>query len=261
MSVELRHQMIKVVMLDAVGTMIYPAESIPDSYCRVVAHHTGHQLNPSDVATTVHEALKRRSNCNAEGEYSSSEQEEYTFWQNLIEAICPVASQTKACFDDLFTYFASPDAWRCYDDVGPLLELLRQKGVRIAIGSNFDRRLHAVCNGQPSMAALQDRIISSEIGWRKPASRFYSSAATAFQCQPDEILMVGDDFENDVAGAIHAGCQAVWLNRKRQPIPQLFRPSETHGVPGQWPILQIGTLLDLPSLIDLRERSEHQNCR
>lgn len=49
--------------------------------------------------------------------------------------------------------------------------------------------------------------------YRKPAARIFHEAALALGCAPDELLHVGDRWEDDVAGALSAGCQAAWYRR------------------------------------------------
>jgi ribonucleotide monophosphatase NagD (HAD superfamily) len=42
----------------------------------------------------------------------------------------------------------------------------------------------------------------------KPAAGFFHAAVTSLGCEPEEVLMIGDDVEADVIGAMEAGLQA-----------------------------------------------------
>jgi HAD superfamily hydrolase (TIGR01458 family) len=42
----------------------------------------------------------------------------------------------------------------------------------------------------------------------KPAAGFFQAAVSSLGCEPDEVMMVGDDVEADVVGAMDAGLQA-----------------------------------------------------
>ena len=57
-------------------------------------------------------------------------------------------------------------------------------------------------------------IISSEVRAAKPDARIYQIAAEALNVEPRELLMVGDSLHDDYRGALHAGCQALLLNRE-----------------------------------------------
>ena len=54
-------------------------------------------------------------------------------------------------------------------------------------------------------------VISGEQGYHKPAKAIYDIAIAKLNVKPDEIVMVGDNFANDVYGAINAGMKAIWI--------------------------------------------------
>ena len=56
---------------------------------------------------------------------------------------------------------------------------------------------------------LADHVFaSSELGWRKPAAAFFRAVEQRLGLRPEELLLVGDDPELDVAAALRAGWQA-----------------------------------------------------
>jgi FMN phosphatase YigB (HAD superfamily) len=57
-------------------------------------------------------------------------------------------------------------------------------------------------------------IISSEVGWRKPAPEFFDVVCRRTNCRPEEILFVGDDLINDIHGAVQSGMPATWIDRR-----------------------------------------------
>jgi FMN phosphatase YigB (HAD superfamily) len=67
------------------------------------------------------------------------------------------------------------------------------------------------------LSALVDDVVTSrEVGAEKPDPAFFRAALhAAFPGRPptaQRAVMVGDSWENDVAGAMAAGLRAVWLN-------------------------------------------------
>jgi putative hydrolase of the HAD superfamily len=54
-------------------------------------------------------------------------------------------------------------------------------------------------------------VISAAVGYRKPARAFFGEVIRLAGCAAGDVLFVGDDFENDYAGAIDAGLTAVLL--------------------------------------------------
>ncbi len=83
----------------------------------------------------------------------------------------------------------------------------------MGVASNFDARLHAVLGGFPELSPARGRVVvSSQLGWRKPAEAFFGAVASAAGRPPHEILYVGDDAANDYDGARASGLAAVLLD-------------------------------------------------
>ncbi len=231
-------QDVAAVVFDAVGTLIYPAPSVAEAYRSAILRHCGVDLNPDRVSAVIRESLMARST----GEdLSTSEQAEHEFWAHLIRELCPCSEGFQACFDDLFAHFARPGSWKCFSDVGELVGDLQRAGLKVAIASNFDLRLHSVCDGLPQIADIDCRIISSVAGWRKPAAEFFQAATRELGVSPGQTLMVGDDLINDVEGATAAGMRAAWIRRS-------LAASESIAVPES--VLQLSTLQQLPQLFN-----------
>jgi putative hydrolase of the HAD superfamily len=117
------------------------------------------------------------------------------------------------CFQELFAHFGQPDAWGCFPEVASALCKLRQAGYRLAVGSNFDARLHSVLDGTPALSPIELRVVSSEVKYRKPSGRFFEAITRGANCAASEILFVGDDPVNDVAAAQEAGFWAWQIDR------------------------------------------------
>jgi putative hydrolase of the HAD superfamily len=63
---------------------------------------------------------------------------------------------------------------------------------------------------------LQERtVISSVVGFRKPAVEFFQQVIEVAACEPDEVLFVGDDMDNDYLGATASGLEARLLDVNR----------------------------------------------
>ena len=69
-------------------------------------------------------------------------------------------------------------------------------------------------DGLPALAPIQLRLVSSEIGHRKPSADFFDALLAATGCAPSQILFVGDDPINDLQAARLAGLPALQIDRK-----------------------------------------------
>jgi len=93
---------------------------------------------------------------------------------------------------------------------------------------------------------FRDIILSRELGLAKSDPEFYRRAMAALGCAPEQALMVGDSYENDVRPAKRAGLRAVWyLAGGRRCLPPETPPEEK-------PDAVIGELSELPRLLEDR---------
>lgn len=206
---------IKWVVFDAVGTVIYPTPGVAEIY-----HRIGSQFG----STLSFEAVRARfkaafANASRSEEAGTSEADEMAFWRAIVRETLPDVSDPHGCFRELFDHFGRPEAWACFDDVAPALTELQAQGYRLAVASNFDRRLHRLCDelgdGQP-LRRFEQRVISSEVGYRKPAREFFTKMLDQLRASPHEVVLVGDDLTNDVEGARAVGIRAIHLRRGHQ---------------------------------------------
>ncbi len=211
-------------MLDAVGTVISPRPSVKAIYT-AVGRKYGSRLVEDEVDRrfrAVFRATERngaehqpdRTDANA---WRTSEAAERERWREIVATVLDDVGDQAACFDELFRHFASVSAWQVYADVGPALLELKARGLELALASNFDARLNAVCDALPELAPISRRFISSLVGVRKPARSFFEAVIAECAVDPSQLLMVGDDATNDVDGALACGCRAVRVNRKSVP--------------------------------------------
>ena len=71
-----------------------------------------------------------------------------------------------------------------------------------------------------ALAPLVDALIASEdVGVSKPDPGIFHIALDRVGVRPDDAVMVGDSWANDVVGAVRAGIRAVWFNPDRRPVP------------------------------------------
>lgn len=232
---------IRAVAFDAVGTLIYAEPSVTATYCRILNYLSGRPVDETQVRRILGMRLAERSR---HDDLRTNEASERQFWYDLIAELVPDADRVDACFEALYDHFGLASNWRCYDDVAATLTGLKTAGLQLVLGSNFDERLNTVSAGLPELIAISKVIISSEIGWRKPAPEFFDIVCLQTDCRPEEILFVGDDLLNDIHGAKQAGMATAWIDRKGQPPDAMFGSNDRSTLISTW---QMRSLLELIS--------------
>ena len=241
LAVVLKEQ-IRAVVFDAVGTIIYAMPSVTAVYCETIETLCGQAVDAGIVRSVLTNRLAARSETD---DLSTSETAEREFWFDLIDELVPIKAKRQECFDALYKHFARPQNWRCYDDVAESLNGLHQRGQQLVVASNFDERLHRVCDGLVELNSIKQRVISSEVGWRKPAKQFFESVCERAGYEAEEILFVGDDPHNDIHGARSFGMPAVWIDRRGAPVGAIEETMPPQWTDGVWKIRSLRDLIHI----------------
>lgn len=223
----------RMVVFDAVGTLIQPVPSVAEAYAQAAADF-GCVVPPTEVGHRFRAAFARQEDIDSSVHaQATSELRERARWCSIVHDVFPEVQNRDALFECLWLHFADGRHWRLHDDVLPAWERLQSAGVRIAIGSNFDERLPGLCGSMPALSAAEQVFVSSQLGWRKPHVEFFRAIERALGLAGSQIVLVGDDFENDYQGALNAGWRAVLVDRegRRPEMPHVVRTlSELSGV-------------------------------
>jgi putative hydrolase of the HAD superfamily len=204
------------VLFDAVGTLIYPEPAVVVVYQAIGVKH-GLELAAAELRARFRSSLQN-ANLRLRGErwnWQTDEPREVEYWRTVVRDVLaeltPAAAE--AAFRALWQHFARAEHWRVFDDVAPTLAGLRDRGYRCGIASNFDERLRGICAAHPVLAQFEPLFVSSSVGWSKPVAGFYASIEQRTGLLPQQLLLVGDDWENDVTAPQSRGWQARWLDR------------------------------------------------
>ncbi|MFC4161063.1 HAD family hydrolase [Chitinimonas lacunae] len=110
------------------------------------------------------------------------------------------------------------------DGAAELLQALRAAGVAVAVVSNNLEQEQRDKLAHLGLDRLIDLLVTSErVGCAKPAPAIFQTALRELDVPAQAAVMVGDNWQADVAGAVTCGLKAAWLNRfgRRCPEPTL----------------------------------------
>jgi putative hydrolase of the HAD superfamily len=209
---------IRAVFFDAVGTLIHPEPPAPTVYAQV-GRRFGSRLPLEIIRDRFLAAFQHEEHADRVNDYRTSEKREIERWRYIVSFVLDDVTDREACFEELFAHFARPSSWRCDTDAAGTLHELAARGYRLGLASNYDKRLRSVIAGLPALIPLGELVISSEVGWRKPAPAFFNAVMRAVAMPAEQILFVGDDLANDYKGARAAGIQAVHLDPRKLGTP------------------------------------------
>jgi putative hydrolase of the HAD superfamily len=205
----------RVVFFDAVGTLIHPDPPAPAVYA-AVGRRFGSRLDDSTIAARFRAAFRRQEEADRASGLRTDEERELARWRAIVGEVLDDVSDAEACFQELYAHFARADAWRCEPRAAEALATLSARGHVLGIASNFDYRLRGLVEHVPPLRPVRHVVISSEIGWRKPAGEFFAETCRQAGAEAEQILYVGDDVVNDYEGASKAGLQSLLLDPDRR---------------------------------------------
>jgi putative hydrolase of the HAD superfamily len=207
----------ELVVFDAVGTLIEPAEPVAVTYAWQ-ARRFGSRLSTDEISARFAAAFREQEQLDTEPNgFVTSESRERARWQAIVGAVfddVPQGSpEADALFASLWDHYARPQAWRLFPEAAEWIARLDKQPLRWAIASNFDARLHGVVLGIPELLECSRVYVSSELGVRKPAAEFFAKIEQVSGVSPSAILMIGDSRTLDFEPALARGWQALLVGR------------------------------------------------
>ena len=120
---------------------------------------------------------------------------------------------------------------------------LKQRGFQVSLVSNMmlpGRLLKAKLQEAHLLSAFASVAISSDVGFIKPHPEIFRRTLEQSQLSADEVVFVGDTYQQDILGAKQVGLQTVWLNNRQEPR------AKAEGNPPGYEIEAISQLIALP---------------
>jgi putative hydrolase of the HAD superfamily len=216
--------MLKAIFFDAAGTLIHLPRGAGWHYALVARRHGG-DFDEAALDRAFHAVFREMiAHAAANG---LSHGDDRAWWRELVFRVLdacgggPPGFGREAYFGELYAHFAEPGVWELYPEVGGVLAGLG-KNYRLAVISNFDKRLRAILDGLGVAAHFEHLVISGEIGVEKPAPQIFGHALELMGVAPHEALHVGDHPVHDWQGAEAVGMRVFRLERPRNDLRGLL---------------------------------------
>jgi len=206
------------LLLDAMGTLIGLRRSVGASYAELAAQH-GVTVEASAINTAFPRLFRQAAPLAFPGlEGEALLEAEQHWWTQLIAATLRACGHAAALPPELgpalFAHFAGPEPWLVYDDVAEHLRRWRDRGIRLAVVSNFDQRLPGLLKGLGLDELFETVVVSSAVGAAKPDPLPFQRAMAELQLPPAAVWHIGDSPE-DEQGARAAGVRCVLIQRPK----------------------------------------------
>jgi putative hydrolase of the HAD superfamily len=205
----------RALLLDAMGTLIGLKRPVGAIYAEAAADH-GLSLDAEPLERAFLQAYREAPPLAFPGTATIHlEQAERHWWQQRIAATFAgvgVPQLPMGLAADLFDRFAGPEPWGVYPEVPDALARWRDRGLRLVVVSNFDRRLHRLLQRLGLGEALEAVVVSSEVGAAKPDPAPLLRALDLLGLPAAAVWHIGDS-DADEAAAAAAGIPCLRLAR------------------------------------------------
>jgi putative hydrolase of the HAD superfamily len=210
--------LIRAVFFDAAGTLFEPREPIGRTYARL-ARNFGLDAPEGAVDASFRRAFGAAPGLAFGLGHGRDELRrlELGWWRDRVgETFAPLGkfSDFDAYFDALFAYFADPGHWNADVEAAPMLQRLKNDGLKLGVISNFDYRLYRILDGLDLTRYFDSITISSEAGYAKPRREVYDAALARAGVTAHDAMHIGDSEHLDFAPARAIGMAAVLIDRE-----------------------------------------------
>lgn len=124
-----------------------------------------------------------------------------------------VTEDRERIIEEVTSHFRDPGNYHVFPEAPDTLQALRDRGYTLAIVSNWEWYLPALCQ-ELSLTPYFDAIVASaRVGRAKPHPKIFHVALSKTGAEPERTLHVGDSYDADVVGAQQVGITGVLLDR------------------------------------------------
>lgn len=130
----------------------------------------------------------------------------------------------------------SPYQTKLLEGANEILDYLKPKYKLHILSNGFKEVQHIKLHESGIKDHFNHIFISEEMGFQKPDKAIFHAAQTKAKTNANACIMIGDDFVNDIEGALNAGWKAVYLTPRKKRLKHKA-------------MYQINSLLELKELL------------
>lgn len=228
----------RAILLDGLGTLV--AMQPPwEAFARGLLREHRIELSPAEAEWAFAAEMRYYRAHHLEGRDATGLQTLRRRCAEVLHASLPPRAARALSLDELTAAMLGALRFTLYSDVLATLALLRARGLKCVVVSNWDVSLAPILEALGIAGMLDAVLTSAGVGAAKPAPEVFLAALALLDISAGEALHVGDDPRLDVEGARAAGVLPVLLLRQQAPPAQ----SAPAGV------ATISSLAELPGLL------------
>jgi len=213
---------LRAVLFDVDFTLAKPGPDLgPEGY-RKLGERYGLELDPRlypEARAAALTSLERHP------ELRHDEELWFAFTERIVRGMGGDADQARDLAVEMTRAWERSENFDLYDDVLPVLDELRARGLKLGLVSNGGREISDFVVHH--RLDVDCAIASRAHGWIKPHESIFRAALDLLETAPADAAMVGDSPEDDIEGAAALGMRTVLIDRER-------RQPDVESLPDLW---------------------------
>lgn len=202
---------IRAVFLDAGNTLFTERRPRPAIYA-TVARANAARVSQEEAAEWMARVLAELP-ASVDGSFRYS-LAWFRAYNERVMAACGVPERRLAkAHEELARRFGDPKTYRVFPEVEEVLGDLAGRGVQVGIVSNWSELLPELCRSLGLSGHVRFILSSAELRSEKPDRAIFERALFRAGVPAEATLHVGDHFDRDIRGALHAGLRAALIDR------------------------------------------------
>ena len=217
----------RVVSFDVGGTLLRSDPTPAEIYATHLSL-LGRPVRAEAVGPVFREAWAEMQSRLSAGEdrYNSVPGGERAWWGEFVREVLARLDHDapwETLLDSLYSAFSADAIWKVFPTARATLRTLGDRGLRLAVISNWDRRLPGILRGLDLIDAFETVTVSAIEGVEKPAPEIFQLTLDRLGVAPEKVLHIGDSPQEDYAGAENAGMDALLIDRHELFVDEPYR--------------------------------------
>jgi putative hydrolase of the HAD superfamily len=155
-------------------------------------------------------------------------QDQKRWWKDIVYRVFSeigMVDNFDKFFEQLYERFRNSEGWTLFPETHQVLAELKLRGLKLGVISNFDNRAYSVMRSLDILHFFDAVTLSSETGYCKPDPEIFAVAVRALGMTASDVLLVGDNLQDDIEAGMKAGLSVVLIDRtnRYQPSPAVRR--------------------------------------
>ena len=201
--------MIKNVLFDYVNTLAYISPTREEILQKFIKENSQKEVKIIDITTAFKEVDELTPYSSVQINTEAKKQDFYdSYNKKLFDKLGLV------CYNNFYRYYKNiKKEWVLYPDAFKTICVLKDKGIKVGVVSNFDKHLDMIAKKLSIYDLMDMFVVSAQVGLEKPDVEFYRHVKDMYNLDTTVTIYVGDSYNLDYIPSRQTGYDSYLIDR------------------------------------------------